>query len=341
MKKKAPQNIKVLFVLKRRTNYGSYGLMNSCNSIAPSLEQHNIQSKVVIVTDGNGIDKEVHDFNPDFVILEAIWCPPYKIEELLKLYPNVRWDVRIHSKLPFLAQESIAFKWMNDYNDLVYKYDNFSLSANNRKFVEELNGVLGFDLKYTPNTYPIDDTRSNKKSVGETLDIGCFGALRILKNHLEQAAAAIYLADRMDKYLRFHINDSSTYEREGHSILNNLTYMFKNTEHELIVHPWENSEKFIKLVKTMDIGMQVSFSESFNLVAADFVNNGIPIVGSSEIEFLSKSYQADPNNYLDIADRLKFAIYNKWIGFHAINKKLLSRFVDNSIDAWLDFLQGS
>jgi len=41
---------------------------------------------------------------------------------------------------------------------------------------------------------------------------------------------------------------------------------------------------FISIVKSMDIGMQVSLSESFNIVAADFVSNGIPLVGSPDIE---------------------------------------------------------
>jgi len=41
---------------------------------------------------------------------------------------------------------------------------------------------------------------------------------------------------------------------------------------------------FIRVVKSMDIGMQVSLSESFNIVAADFVSNGVPLVGSPDIE---------------------------------------------------------
>jgi hypothetical protein len=38
----------------------------------------------------------------------------------------------------------------------------------------------------------------------------------------------------------------------------------------------------------MDMGLQISLSESFNLVSADFVKNHVPILVSDEIDWLPK-----------------------------------------------------
>lgn len=335
---------KILFVLKERSSYGvtygiSYGLAVSCQMVADSLKSHGVESKIVTVVDGNGIDKEVHNYKPTHVVLEAIWVPPYKIAELLKLHKHINWTVRIHSKFPFLAQERMAIEWLIAYNSIAKQFKNFTISANNKIFIDEINATLHFNVKYAPNCYIIDDSlEPDTRPVGEILDIGCFGALRILKNHLLSAIAAIYYADVTKKRLRFHINNSSRFEKEGNPILNNLINLFKDTKHELVTHDWESHDSFIKLVKKMDVGMQVSLTESFNIVAADFVTAGVPIVGSPEIEFLAAAFQADPTSMEDIVNKLDDAIRYKKYGFQAINEVILRKHTRAAIKAWLYFL---
>jgi hypothetical protein len=84
--------------------------------------------------------------------------------------------------------------------------------------------------------------------------------------------------------------------------------------------------------------MQVSFSESFNIVAADFVDNDIPIVGSREIHWLSSLYQADPNEIQSIVETLKTAYYGKVVGLHWLNKWGLRRYNKHSTQVWIDNL---
>ena len=334
---------KVLFVLKKKNAYGNptsapYGLKTSCYLVSECLKPY-ANCKIVEVIDGNSINKEIYDFRPDFVIIEAIWCPPYKIRELIRLYPKTQFSIRLHSKFPFLAQEKLALEWMNEYRDFINKYDNLSISANNEDFIYQINNTLNYAVELLPNCYPIDDSiKQDKRPVGEILDIGCFGALRILKNQLQQAICAIYQADQMKKNLRFHINDSSTLEKEGRPILNNLTNLFKGLKHELIIHTWQDHDSFIDLIKSMDIGMQVSFSESYDIIAADFCSNGIPIIGSKEIEFLSSSYQADPNDFYGIVNKLRFAISNKWLGLHRVNELRLRNNTKRAVKIWLKYL---
>lgn len=339
-----PKKIKILFVLKKKMNYGisnsaPYGLKTSCSLVAKCLEPYGITSKIVQVIDGNCVNKEIHDFKPNFVIFEAIWCPPYKIEELVRLYPQVIFNVRIHSKVQFLAQERMAFEWLNLYKEISKKYSNFSISGNSNDFIEQVNCVLGFNSHLLPNCYPMDSSiKQDKKEVGKIFDVGCFGALRILKNQLLQAICAIHFADQSKRILRFHINDSSTFEREGNPIIYNLINVFKPLKHELVIHEWIGHNNFLELIRTMDVGMQVSFNETYNIVAADMVAAGIPVVGSPEIPFLSSSYQADPNSFDSIVDKLRFAVFNKWLGLHKVNELKLRNDSNRAIKIWLDFL---
>ena len=112
------KNVKVLFIIKERKVYGtktvSYGLVNSCEFVANALHKCGIRAKVVQVIDNNGIDKEVHEYKPTHCFIEALWVTPSKFEILAKLHPKVKWNVRIHSMIPFLVSEGMSFEWINE-----------------------------------------------------------------------------------------------------------------------------------------------------------------------------------------------------------------------------------
>ena len=57
----------------------------------------------------------------------------------------------------------------------------------------------------------------------------------------------------------------------------------------------------------MDVGMQCSMSESFNIVSADFVKMGVPIVVSNDIEWMPGLLKASPTDWVSISDKLRFA----------------------------------
>jgi len=65
----------------------------------------------------------------------------------------------------------------------------------------------------------------------------------------------------------------------------------------------------MKLVSSMDLGLQVSFTETFNIVAADFVVNRVPIVTSNEIEWSEPLLQADPTDSSSIVKAMERAIF--------------------------------
>jgi hypothetical protein len=69
--------------------------------------------------------------------------------------------------------------------------------------------------------------------------------------------------------------------------------------------------QFKDLLRKMDICMQVSLSETFNIVTADAVVVGTPIVVSSEVAWTYPATFADPTDVNDIANALALVWENR------------------------------
>ena len=332
---------KVLFILKKRqsshTGYASVssGLLNSARFVSDMLNKNGIESNLVEVQDNNCIDREVSKYRPTHVIIEALWVVPSKFEVLTKLHPNVQWIIRLHSDISFLANEGIAIEWIYEY----LKYDNVKISANDWETNFNFELLTNKEFVYLPNYYPVGFFNINhpKPFFRKVLNVGCFGAVRPLKNQLIQAVAAIDFADTYKKKLRFHIN-TQRIEGRGEPVLKNLRELFENNpRHELVEHGWLSHNEFIDLVQRMDIGLQVSFSETFNIVSADFVNNNIPVVTSNEVDWVNPVFYANPSKVESIVSRMKRALFSSVFKLNFLNKISLWYYSFKSEKIWTKY----
>jgi hypothetical protein len=304
-----------------------------------------IESKVVIVKDNNEIDKEVTEYDADIVIIEALWVVPSKFEVLTALHPKVKWVIRLHSELPFIANEGVTFDWVYQY----LQFKNVSVGVNSKRMEREMEFYLKTttDISpvkavrkviYLPNYYPENFKSKEMDKTKNTIDISCFGAIRPLKNHLIQAFAAIMFAEKVGKKLNFHIN-TQRIEQRGESVLRNLRSLFESYagKHTLIEHEWYAKDEFLQTCRLMDIGMQCSLSETFNLVTADHISQGIPVVTSSEIQWVDQNFQADPTDSRSIAITLA-NIYKGVDKDCIINKRSLKKFITAAKEIWTEFI---
>lgn len=349
LNKPTDNRMKILFVLKSRNNhYGneesysnggfSSGLNNSVLFMRKMLTELNIDSKVVEVFDSNGIDKEIHKYKPTHCICEAIWVPPYKFRELKKLHKNVQFFVRLHSDIGFIAGEGVALGWIHEYIN-----DNVTVTANSRKMVQALRRMNPYEkIPYTPNYYPIHRTREHSIVHGETLDIFCPGAIRILKNTLNQAVAAIIYCIENGKKLRFHINSVRKEGESADPVVKNIVQLFKHYEDygfELIHHGWYTHSKFLEVLSNMDLVMQVSYTETFNIVLADAVSQFVPVLGSTEIPWLPVgSAVDDPNDVNEIVRGITKALEDKRHVLKINNIQAIAEWNSDAIRAWKKFL---
>jgi len=418
---------KLLFILKKRQKLDakseiyvglSTGLYNSVKFIHDMLGDIGsdiIESKMYIANDNNDIDREVTKYKPTHVIIEALWVVPEKFKILEKLHPHVKWIIRLHSELPFIAGEGIAMKWIGEY----CKYNNIIIACNSPRMLQEIRYYVSCILNikttsinnkviYLPNYYPKDyktkpfrfndynnyinkineeinikdnmnnqENNENKKNKNKNkkrlksrflncfkksnnlyiidkeegrerkeevkhnteedniINIGCFGAVRPLKNHLIQAISAIKFANSINKKLYFHIN-CDRHEMNGLPAYHNLVGLFdqlSETGHKLVLHEWCDHDEFLLLCSKMDIGLQVSFTETFNIVSADLITMGVPIVASNELPWVSELYSSNPVDSSSIYDKLCLTYYNPDDNVKR-NIEGLSKYVDNTKDIW-------
>ncbi len=301
---------RILFICKHRSSYGiSYGLINSARFVADALNKLNgVVAKVVDVIDNNHIDREVHKFKPTHVIIEALWVIPNKFPELLKIHTTINWYVRIHSKPAFIANEGIAMEWLAAYSDIQDQFSNFRVMANDAEFSKILASTFSYGVDYTPNIYQKVCRKRKHERQEKVTHIGCFGAIRPMKNHLAQALAAIQYADDTMTTVYFHIN-SDRIEQKGNEVLKNLRALFDRTARSILVeHQWMSHATFLELVGEMDIAMQASLSETFNIVAADCVSLGVPIIVCPDIYWAPSLYKTDPNS----VEKMTKALHRVW-----------------------------
>lgn len=336
---------KILFILKKRRLYDMpshktlhSGLFNSASFVNDMLNRNGIKSHLIQVDDNNCIDREVTKYNPTHVVIEALWVVPDKFEVLHKLHPKVNWIIRLHSEIPFIANEGMAIDWLFKYNELRKKCK-LIIAPNTKKMFDDLSSVGIKDMVLLPNYYPITETYEHKKHKDKDyINIGCFGAIRPMKNQLIQAVAAIEFGNQIGKPIHFHINSERI--EKGDSALRNIRALFENQSiHKLVEHPWYSHHDFSRLILKMDLGLQVSLNETFNIVAADFVSKNVPLIGSEEINWLNCLYKANATSSKDIVKKLKIGYKLRKLNIQKLNKLGLIQVSSFSKKTWVGYFK--
>jgi hypothetical protein len=235
--------------------------------------------------------------------------------------------------------EGIASDWIAAYAVLQGSVNNLWLSANSYETNDLMNDVFACRSLMLPNTYIKPDKPSKLPTKflfcsRKKMHIACFGAIRPLKNHYAQGAAAIMYGNKHGIKIDFHVNKGRE-EQGGDRVTKNLRSMFQASHgHNLIEHSWYPHDELVyDILPQMDIGMQVSLTETFNIVAADMVSAGVPTVGSSDIYWMSSLLHADPNNLDDMVKKIERA---KALGKFGVwlNKQGLRRTNNDALSVW-------
>lgn len=305
----------------------STGLKLSAQLVVDMLTAEGFNVRLVEAKDQNSIQALISMYEPERVVLEAIWVTPGKMQELVAANPNVKWVVRVHSELTFLANEGMALAWLSAYMKL-----GVEISFNSLQTVNDFT-VMG-KSSYLPNYYPPCHLRPPLPD-SEILNIGCFGSIRPLKNQLIQAFAAIAYSDKFRKKLIFNMNGARV-EQSGANNLKNIQALFAATGKSLALHSWHNHNDFLKLVATMDICLCVSLSESFCLTAADAVSQGVPLVGSEAISWLPLEAQAPMDSVSGIVRVMERANSHRFV---KRNLKALQSFSSKSVSIWKEWME--
>jgi len=215
---------------------------------------------------------------------------------------------------------------------------NFQVSGNSEKFCNWLEAAYQCPVTFLPNMYYLDYCVNPNKPVyvGGILRIGAFGAIRPQKNMMSMAAAALQLHEELKVDTEFWVSGGRT-EGGGSTIINAVRAMVKNIPgFTLKEMNWSTWPEFRDIVRKMHLLMQVSYTESFNMVTADGIAEGVPSVVSSSIDWAPGYWQAESDNVPDIARIGRQLIYDPkapWEGAVALETHNASSF-----RTWCDWL---
>src|SRR5208283_4715693 len=193
----------------------------------------------------------------------------------------------------------------------------------------------GMPCSLLPNMYHLDNGASPKREryAAGTLRIGAFGATRALKNLMTAAGAALEIANSLRADLEFWIS-SGRNEGAG-SVVEAVRQMMNGLPHvKLIENNWQTWPQFRQTVRHMHLLLQPSYTESFNVVTADGVAEGVPSVVSDAITWAPNSWKAPVDDAGAMARIGEKLLKSRW----AVRRGLAALRAHNArgLRLWLD-----
>jgi hypothetical protein len=298
------------------------GLGVSAMNTAKVLRGNGINVVVRPVKDLADLKAKIAAESPSHVVVNALWLPTNDLAGLVLWRSDIAFAVLIHSNLAFLQVEAKGITLLRQAIDLeLGSVGNFAVAANSRNAVRGLQESYECPATYLPNLYYLDSTvrAQRPKWHGGTLRIGAFGALRPLKNPTGSAFAALAIAANLGADLEFHINTGRNDGGWADRLVAAVDAIFAGLPNAKVVkNSWSPWADFRKLVRHMHLLLQPSFTESFNVVSADGVAEGVASVVSDVIEWAPNPWKAPPDNTEAIARTGRTLLSDSYTGVDGV-----------------------
>lgn len=272
------------------------------------------------------------------VCIFAPFIPTQPLSAIVSTFSSVQFAVSSHSNVGFLSVDPNGVALFREGLDIQQAWKNFVMAANSQKFRIWVKKAYMREVTYLPNLYNLAHTINvppRPLHQGGVLRIGSFGALRVLKNQMSAAAAAIEIATRLGLDTEFHMN--SNRDEHAGTVRKSIAQLTANIQNfKLVLDPWDSWPQFRRVIRGMNLLLQPSFTESFNMCTADGVAEGVPSVTSDAIEWVPDNWQAKADDALDIANKGIGLLYDPQAALNGWDA--LERHNDDGITAWKKWL---
>jgi len=282
-------------------NVAGYTSAKYLNDNGIKTEVYPVRHNIDIV---NAIDKykETNGKPLTHVIISAPWLSEMDMENLVKHFSYIKFLVLSHSNVGFLQADPYGIALYRKYVSLSKKYNNLNVGGNCSQFVNWFKHAYNENCICLPNMYPAERIRSKVWNKKTPIRIGSFGAIRPEKNFMTATAAAIAIHSHFKVPVELHMSTGGDGCKSP--TLPAIVQMTNDIPgFTLIRHDWQTWNHFIHLINQMNIMIQVSYTESFNMVTADGISVGVPSVISSAIRWAPSHWKADSDDPLDVADK--------------------------------------
>jgi hypothetical protein len=282
-------------------NISHIGLGVAALNTAKTLRASGIAAEVWPITSAADLRTRL-DSTISHVVTSAPWIASPEWQRMTADHPNTGFAVNCHSNVGFLQADSNGVKLVREGLDIERGTWNFHVAGNSRRFCRWLRSAYRAPCAYLPNLYHLERQPPAPRALfqGGTLRIGAFGATRPLKNFMSAAGAALEIATRLGASLELWVSAGRT--EGGNGIMNAVRAMTDGLPHVKVVeNGWQSWPAFRATVRHMHLLLQPSYTESFNMVTADGVAEGVPSVVSEAIDWAPKSWSAPCDDVLEIA----------------------------------------
>lgn len=321
------------------------GLGCVVNITANVLWRHGIQTDVLPLSSAAELETQLaaiqsqaltqHQTPVSHVVIAAPWFPIDDLNLLVHQHRGVHFAVICHSDVGFLQADPQAVQRLKEMAALELVAHNFSLAGNNARFVQWMRAAISPTCVLLPNLYDCTSFAPPHRLpvTHRPIRIGCYGAMRPLKNMITAAAAALEISRTLRTDVEFHI--SGTYD-EGQNSLAPIKEMLAGQGTSLVIDPWRSWADFRHLIRSMDVLMQPSFTESFNLVTADGIAEGVPSAVSETIDWVPPGWIAHAHDTHSLAKTAMALLHDP----HAAHEgqEALRRYVKHGMHEWLEYL---
>lgn len=306
-----------LRVLLGYKNFGAYqgvshiGLGVSAMNTAKTLHHLGVHCEVLPMKDQLDLRKHLNleaskGRRYSHVVISAPWITTAAFSQVSSLFPYTQFAMNCHSNVGFLQADSKGIQLLREDLSLQAGVHNFHVAANSKRLQEFVENAYGDPCLYLPNLYYLDHMRDPCHPLwsqhGGTLRLGVFGATRSLKNILTSVGAALVIARDLKAHTQIWLSTGRVDGPEVATIMRAVNALVKDVPNvELKSANWSSWPQFRKLVGSMHLLLQPSYTESFNMVTADGAAEGVPSVVSEAIVWAPNEWKADVDDVDDVA----------------------------------------
>jgi len=322
-------------------NISHIGLGVAALNNAKSLRRAGIAAEVWPIVDvGNLRARMILTPDVTHVVISAPWIPTADLQRLTGDYPEIQFAVNCHSNVGFLQADPNGVRLFGEGLEIERGSYNFRMAGNSRKFVDWVQAAFGVPCAYLPNMYYLDEhvPAHRPRFSGGTLRIGAFGATRVLKNLISAAGAALAISRDLDTDLELWINSGR--EEGGSGAIRSIKEMYALTPYARVVEAgWQSWHNHRKNVRMMDLLISCSYTESFSMVTADGIAEGVASAVSDAIDWTPRHWQAKSDDVLDIAWVGRSLLFDSNRGADGL--RALNRHNSDGLTQWRGFLGAS
>lgn len=279
-----------------------------------------------------------HHVPVSHLVISAPWIATADLARVAGKYPPIEIAVVSHSNIGFLQADPRAFELLRQGSELEQAYPNFHIACNSERFGTWWRATYATAMLLLPNLYPLSRVRTRPMWRGGTLRMGCFCAIRPYKNVLTAAAAALEVGQRLRVTdLEFWIS-GGRHEGSGNTIAEAVKQMYSGMPRaKMIERNWQSWPQFLATVGSMDLLLQPSYTEAFNMVTADGIAQGVASVVSDAIGWAPRNWQASTDAASDIANRAISLLHDP----EAVEEGVVALETHNAmgLSRWEKFLQ--